>query len=231
MRNLMIVMLLFSSFYIKGQDNDNVILNNEALKMGIYAINTQYGSSTWVNNPSRSIEGSVFLFENWSNTGVFHTRDKKELTLKSININLSANIFVARFGKGLDSLFTFDSNKIGKVRIGKSSFKFVNIDGQNRIAEELLNVEDYALYKYTFLGIIEGSVNPMLSRKSDKYVKKSQLYFQNEEILTEIKLKKKSILKVVAQSEEERKSIERFYKKNKLSFKKIESLKKYLTTL
>ena len=79
--------------------------------------------------------------------------------------------------------------------------------------------------------LVEGSVNPMLSRKNDKLIHKETLYIHNQKSTKEFRLKKKFILDSFASNESEKKSIMKYYSMNKLSYKNINDLKKVLANL
>ena len=78
---------------------------------------------------------------------------------------------------------------------------------------------------------MEGSVNPMLSRKTDKLVHKQDYYVLNDEGMTQFSLKKKSILNSFTSNDAEKNSLLKYFLKNKLSFKNIEDVKVALNNI
>ena len=88
-----------------------------------------------------------------------------------------------------------------------------------------------SLLNFHSVKLVEGSVNPMLSRKTDKLVHKEVYYVLNGQGINELRLKKKSILNSFASNDNEKNSLLNYFLENKLSFKKIDDIKVALKNL
>ena len=76
--------------------------------------------------------------------------------------------------------------------------------------------------------LVEGSANPMVNRKNDKYVQKSSIFVKHGNKIENFKLNKKKVLGLFTDSEKIKK-IEDYANSNRLSFKKAEDVKKMLS--
>jgi len=85
--------------------------------------------------------------------------------------------------------------------------------------EVIYESDKVSILNFHSVKLVEGSVNPMLSRKNDKLIHKEVYYILNDKGITEFRLKKKFILASFANNEAEKKSLLKYYSQNKLSFK------------
>lgn len=226
-----VVLALFATFIFAqdGGSNQGVVNNTSEVLTRAFNVNqSSFGSTAVFVNPPRRVEGSIYMFPDWENTAIIQTNDKKRIAVGRVNFNLRRNRIVAKYSR--DSIFVFDLRTFDKMIINGQSFKKVETETDSRIFEVIFQTDKADLLMFHHLKVVEGSANPMVNRKVDKF-KHTENYFifKNEELIP-FRLKKKMILQVFGKDDAKKKSIVDYYKKNKLSFKKPEDLKKLLTS-
>ena len=211
-----------------AQQNENIINNTgSSLSRAANTNLSSFGSSTRFVNPPRKIEGSVFMFDDWSNVGIIQTKDKKRVALSNLNYNIRRNRIASKFSS--DSLFVLGLGLLDKLIINGRSFRKLDPDLDGRIFEILFETEKGDLLSFHRLKIIEGSANPMVNRRVDKFKQVQDYYLYLDGDLIPIRMRKKDILKALAQNDAEKEELINYYRKNKLSYKSKEDLKKVLT--
>jgi len=238
MKKLKIITLLFLTLSFVGHSqssNTNVSDNNALALQGITGGNNNggngvYGTAMRFVNPPRTIDGSIYLFNNWKNYPVVvKSKDNKIFTLDNVNFNLRTNRLVTKISQ--DSIFVLNMKSIETVDIQGKVFKKVDTEIGSRIFEVIYESEKVSLLNFHSVKLVEGSVNPMLSRKTDKLVHKEVYYVLNDQGINELRLKKKSILNSFASNDNEKNSLLKYFLENKLSFKKIDDVKVVLNNL
>ncbi len=238
MKKLKIITLLFLTISVVGYSQNtgtNVSDNNARALQGITGTGTGsgnggYGTAMRFVNPPRTIDGSIYLFNNWKNYPVVvKSKDNKTFTLDNINFNLRTNRLVTKISQ--DSIFVLNMKSIETVDIQGKVFKKVDTEIGSRIFEVIYESDKVSLLNFHSVKLVEGSVNPMLSRKTDKLVHKEVYYVLNGQGINELRLKKKSILNSFASNDNEKNSLLNYFLENKLSFKKIDDIKVALKNL
>jgi hypothetical protein len=238
MKKLKIITLLFLTISVVGYSQNtgtNVSDNNARALQGITGTGTGsgnggYGTAMRFVNPPRTIDGSIYLFNNWKNYPVVvKSKDNKTFTLDNINFNLRTNRLVTKISQ--DSIFVLNMKSIETVDIQGKVFKKVDTEIGSRIFEVIYESDKVSLLNFHSVKLVEGSVNPMLSRKTDKLVHKEVYYVLNGQGINELRLKKKSILNSFASNDNEKNSLLNYFLENKLSFKKIDDVKVVLNNL
>ena len=238
MKKSKIITLLFLTLSFVGysqSSSTNVSDNNALALQGITGGNNNggngvYGTAMRFVNPPRTIDGSIYLFNNWKNYPVVvKSKDNKIFTLDNVNFNLRTNRLVTKISQ--DSIFVLNMKSIETVDIQGKVFKKVDTEIGSRIFEVIYESEKVSLLNFHSVKLVEGSVNPMLSRKTDKLVHKEVYYVLNDQGINELRLKKKSILNSFASNDNEKNSLLKYFLENKLSFKKIDDVKIVLNNL
>ena len=225
---LFICVLSLFMIHSYAQDNENVINNTgAALSRAANTNLSSFGSSTRFVNPPRKIEGSVYMFDAWNNVAIIQTKDKKRVAFNNVNYNIRRNRIASK--SSLDSLFVFDLGLFDKIIIKGRTFRKLDPDLDGRIFEVLFETEKGDLLSFHYLRVLEGSANPMVNRKVDKFKQTQELYLYIDGDLIPVRLRKKEILKALAKDDAEKKELIKYYKENKLSYKSQEDLKKVLT--
>jgi len=177
-------------------------------------------------NPPRQVDGTEYLFDEWTNFAVIHTEDDQKFALRNINLNIKQNSFVSKV-EG-DSLFTFSFNNIDKVQINGRTYKNYYWNDDNRVYEIIYEGEKWSIIKGFKIVEVTGSANPMVNRTRDRLVRKSFYYIKDDKGIHSFKLKKSKILKLINDSEAKVEKIENFAKENDLSFKRENDVRKIL---
>ena len=185
-----------------------------------------FGSSMMFYNPKRQIDGKFHLFENWNNTAVIHTLSDDKFLVRRINLNLQRNSFEAKMNDS-DSIFAFTFNNIKKIVINNKVYKNYYYDDDNRVYEMLYDSDNYKLMKGFEVKLVAGSVNPLVNRPNDKYVRGEDFFIMINGTINSVKLKKKSIFKVLTGGDKLNKSkLDIFVDLNSLSLKNEDDLVK-----
>ncbi|MBT8303522.1 MAG: hypothetical protein KJP09_03555, partial [Bacteroidia bacterium] len=141
-------------------------------------------------------------------------------------INLQSQSFQSKFHQ--DSLFNFSFNNIDKFVINNKVYKNFYYKETNRIYEIIYDAPEYSLLKGHKVNLVEGSANPMLNRKTDRYVQKHGYYIKNEKEIKNFKPSKKNITKLLGLDKSGADKMAQYAKANGLSFKNVEELKRIL---
>lgn len=221
-RNFVIALCFFSATLLAQGPSANANSTANFLN-SIDNQGASIGSSSLIRNPSKSIEGSVHLFDDWSNNGVAVVSEDQKISIQKMNFNVQRNTIESRLNR--DSIFTFNVRTLEKIEINNRTFKYIYfpIKEGNRLLEVLGTSKDISIYKDYEIDIKEGNPNPMRGALKDKYIIRDQYYIQNGENFTKFKLKKKSILKVMG---DKAALVKEYAEKNKLSFKKESDISK-----
>ncbi len=233
MKTFLTFLTILSVGIVNAQNSDsdsaalnNRVVNNSGMLTKAASPQNSNGASTFFVNPARDVEGSVYLFEKWENRGVLVTIDKQRYGMKNINIDLKNQAFQSRFTK--DSVFNYNFNNIDRFIINNKVFKNFYYNEDNRIYEIIHETPEYAILKGYKINLVEGSANPMLNRKTDKYVQKYGYYVKTDSEIKKFKLSRKQVLKLINADDEDLDKIMRYAKDNNLSFKNDFQLKRIL---
>jgi len=209
--------------------NQGVINNSQTLVGAANFEQSSYGASTRFVNPPTRVEGSIYFYDKWSNYAIVETKDRKRFAVNNINLNLRRNRFISKIGQ--DSLFIFNMEKVNKIIIDGKSFKRIDSEVGGRIFELLFESDDVSILKFHKVKLIESSANPMVNRKTDRFVKKESLFAYQDGKVFDFKLRKKDVLKLITSNETEESKLIEYYTKNKLSYKSIKDLRQVLSSI
>ena len=186
-----------------------------------------YGNSMMFYNPKRYIDGTVHLFESWNNTAVIHTISDDKFLVKRVNLNLKRNSFEAKMNDS-DSIFSFTFNNIKKIVINNKIYKNFYYDDDNRVYEMLYDTDQYKFMKGFNVKLISGSANPMVNRPNDRYVRGEEFFIMINGSISDVKLKKKSIYRLLNIDKLSTSKLDMFMESNNLSLKKVDDIIKLL---
>ena len=177
-----------------------------------------YGNSMMFYNPKRYIDGTIHLFEGWNNTAVIHTISDDKFFVKRVNLNLKRNSFEAKMNDS-DSIFSFTFNSIKKIVIDNKIYKNFYYNDDNRVYEMLYDTDQYKFMKGFQVKLISGSANPMVNRPNDKYVRGEEYFIMVNGLIKPVKLKKKSIYRILDLNKLSSSKLDMFIESNSLSLK------------
>lgn len=197
MKKAIILLMILSVGLLSAQTNRTDPNGSDISNALLVSANsdTRFGASTYFFNKEKKAKGSVHLFKTWDNNAVIHSTEGRRFSLKNINLNLERNVFESLVGQ--DSLFSFNFNNIEKFVINDKEFRNYYSEGENRVFQVVYQSGDFQILKGYKVTLVKGSVNPMLNRSSDKYVKKEYYYLRQNNAIVPLKLKKKAIANLV----------------------------------
>lgn len=218
MKKILLILTVFTIYNVNAQASaGGGDLGNSGLAQNMTG-NAAYGGGFVVRNNARQIvDGTYYLFDEWRNTGVIITSDDQKFLLKNINLNLKTNAFESKIDD--ESVYIFNFNNVDKFVINNKVYKNYYWDDDSRVYQVLFDSDKFQLLKGYKVVLIEGSANPMLSRKNDRYIRKDYYFLRENGEIKRFKLKKGKILKVAAGDDSAKKrTIEEYARENKLSF-------------
>lgn len=227
MKYIFLSLTLCFTLSVFSQSNEGFVQNN-ATAMNAAAQNNMraQGSATLFVNPAREIDGTVHLFDSWNNTAVIHTKDQQKFLLKNINLNVERHTFESKISE--DSLFTFNFNNIDKFVVNNKVYRNYYWDDDNKVYQVIYDGADFQVLKGFKLEIIEGSANPMLNRKNDKFVTKEAYFIRKKGKIKPFRLSKGKVMKLFKDDEEKANELMNYVKENNLSFKKEYDIQRML---
>lgn len=168
-------------------------------------------------------EGGFFLFDTWDKVSVVKLTDKK-YTLKNVNINLLNNEIVFKVDE--KSFYKIPRKYVKYISVNNELFKFKKYKEEDKVFQMLVESEDFSFLKGHKLRITERSDIGILTDRVDRVNKVKQYFIQQGDKINRVKLKKKKIMGFIAQEHKE--TVEKYAKRNELSFKKEEDAVKIL---
>ncbi|WP_289044697.1 hypothetical protein [uncultured Olleya sp.] len=178
-----------------------------------------YTSGSWIRNfEDNSIDGSVYLFDEWNTKAIITTINDTNLSLQKLNYDIKSDSFSAKFSH--DSVYVFNNSDIKEVIL--NSKRFIKLTSKNSFYECLAVGNNFKILKDYNIILTSGVKDPITQKESNsKYTQNNKYFFLNEDELINFKLKKKSILKLLKDKKDK---IEVYVKNNKLSYNKEEDL-------
>ena len=217
-----ILFFVISFFYITVFFCQNTNGDNGPGLVGLGNMSQFNGGNIFFNKPT-DLKGDIHVFPNWKNIGIIDI-DNKMYRLANINFNIKTNNFESQVGK--DSIFILDIANVNHIHINNrkfQSFYFSNKKGDQSF-EILYDGDDFKLLKGYEVGIRYGETDPlMVKKKVDTYFTTKTYYVRRGADIQEVSLKKKNILLLF---KDKANLVGTFAKKNKISYKKDNDLKK-----
>lgn len=166
------------------------------------------------NTKDNNIKGSIFLFEEWNNRLTLLGIDKKVYNFNSnTNYNVLTDEFIVRTN---DTLYTLNDMNVDHISFKGLKFRKMNNGYFNLLTEGKLEL----LKKYSLL-VNQSPVDPISKEKigSDSYKLSSKFFYMKDKTnMLGFNLNKRSLLNLMDINK--RKTIIKFSKERKLSFKK-----------
>ena len=181
---------------------------------------TNFGTSFFYNQPSKVILGSAYLFDEWNNDGEIQTLTGERFLVRNINLNISRNAFEAKINDN-DSIFSFNFNNIKQIIINGKYYKNYFYNEDNRVYELVYSGNTFSILKGFTVKLVTGSVNPMVNRSNDKYVKKESYFIRSNDKKTieSFKMNKRSLNRLFENSSIDISRVLAFIDTTNLSYK------------
>lgn len=173
----------------------------------------------------KGILGSVMFFKK-ENKGKLYVNNGKVYTIDNINYNIKTNQFQSRMEN--DSIFIYKMEGLKRVIIDNVDFSIMYnpVERKEKIYEVIEPGVKISLVKDHIIKYQQASPNPMVNRKSSKFIKKWKYYtVDHKNRIVPFKAKKKFLLDMVDDADK-KKQLKNYLSKNKLSAKNQEDLKK-----
>jgi len=217
MKKLLFIITILSTFLGYSQSSIGGSGAQQNLGGGFGNIDA-FGYSVKSLNRIPQTDGTFYLFDKWENNCVIQTMDNQKIRIKNINLNIERHTFESQIDG--DSIFAFNFNNIDKFIINNRVYKNFYWNDDIKVYEIVFENEDFQILKGFRVLFVQASVNPMLKRGRDKYVRKEAYYLRKDNKISTFKLKKKKILKLVNGDVEKANEIENYANNNGLSFNK-----------
>mgnify|MGYP001342983290 CR=1 FL=1 len=210
MRKLLVILSAFFSVSFYGQTNFNA-----GISIGGNDVN--YGS-TFFYNTRNVVIGSVYLFDEWTNSAEIHTLSNERFLVRNINLNINRNAFEAKLNDS-DSIFSFNFNNINKIIINDKTYKNYFYNDDNKVYEIIYEAENFSIMKGFSIKIVSKGANPMLNRANDKYAKFSSYFIKMNNSIKVFKLRKKSIYNLLNNDKSIISRVDLYIRSKNLSYK------------
>ena len=204
---LLFTYLILSSFFLEAQ----TFVNYNTLN----AKNAGQLVSAYIANDNSDMTSSCYLFKNWENNATI-LFNNNEYLIKNMNYDALNGKFVSQISK--DSVFIFYN--LDKVFIvGKT---FIKINNRYYQSLDSSNPKNGFLKEY-YIKEIKPEVHVISNKvlKSGEIKLMQKYYFNLDNNLIEVKLRKKDVLEVFKLHKEE---ISNYVKNNKLSYQNEEDV-------
>lgn len=210
MKNILIIIALFSTLNILGQKGNSTLRSGQ-----IYSYNPLFsGSMNDYLGSQKNIEGSRFVLEGFENPGNIYLNGTSYTTA---NLNLDAMNKDLVLKVGLDSVLVLDKQKIDSLVLDGHTFK--KFGDRDQFYEVLYENGDVSLLKHYDCQIRKGRTNVMKgTTENDSYkMIESYLLYKNGHMTHDFELNNKNVL---ALFDGHKKEIDQFRKDNNLNLKK-----------
>jgi len=172
-------------------------------------------------NPRTRTEGSAYYFDNWDTEAVIYLKEQGRYKIEKVNINLFDNTLEALYDE--NNVVSFEMEKLLRVVINGKVFRTFTMGKELKLLELFFN-EKVSIYKYYSVSYSKSSPNPMINRKTNKYIRNEKYYLYQDGQLKKIKLTMKSFAKLFASGDLSVASIVNYINMNNLSLKKRKDL-------
>lgn len=179
-------------------------------------------------NPKARTEGSAYYYDNWDSVAMVYLKEQGRYKIENANVNLFDNTLETLYDQG--NVFTFDTANLLQIIIDKKIFRPLPIENELKLLELFYN-EGVAIYKYYYISYSKSSPNPMVNRRTNKYIRNERFYLYKEGELIKLKLTKNAFSKLFKTSNLSEDAIKDYISDNNLSLKKEDELIQVLNFL
>jgi len=211
--SLAVCILTIATTY--SQDQERLVNNPDQLLSVSNGVRNSYGSIQSIP-PVARVEGTPYLFDDWIHSARVYATNGQLYMLDNINLNLNTQAFVTKIGQ--DSLFTFQFNQIDYFEVlgRKYESKFTKTGRQ--IYEVIADYGDDRLLRAYTVKLVPSSPDPMKNRPVDKYIRRENFYYEHDDKITLMPLRKGRVLKSFDLEKPQEKELVKYVKQNDLSY-------------
>jgi len=226
MKCILFIAVFISSFSVLSQ-TDNSSINALKLETNNELEGGLIGN---IEKSTKEVSGSYHLFRGWNNHGIIHATNGKSYRLKNVNFNIKNRVF--EYKNEQDSIIGFDLNGAAII-INSRKFKsfYFKKTNDNKIFEIVYNSDLFVLLKDYSSEVKIIKPEGYRDYSKNEYIIRKAYYVLKDNKIEPFKLKKRNILSLLNNNSD---TIEKYIRKNRLSYKKEEDLKemfKYLKSL
>ena len=216
MKNFILLFLLSLIFnVVDAQNTGGVIGSTNDLSLYLNPMQLD-GLYVPLKKSGKPIDQSQYLFSQWNENCQIFFSENKVFTTKNLNYNIDSKKLESIIG--IDSIFQYNVNRIDFVKRDDKKYKFYNFNGSKQLCQELYVSKDIIFLKGYKLIFKEAFINPMtnavISEAKSVIIEK---YFckVSDKVFMSLDLKKKAILKIMANKSSQ---IEKFVSDSKLNY-------------
>lgn len=207
---LLLIALIPCCSFAQNEKSSNSANNFNTTFTGSMTSNT---TGMWVPafKKDNSIEGTPYLFKNWS--GMYSIVNTKGERFKVLNLNYNIESKNIETQISTDSLFQYKMTDIDYVMANNKRYRIIG----DEMFLELCNGANFKLLKQFSIRINEGVSNPLslADLSPRRYVLNEEYKLHKDNTLSKFKLNKSSILKLFNEKSD---AIVKFVKENNLSY-------------
>ncbi len=212
-------------FIEKNNQLTNSLISNQGFSEFLNGGTPNSNTPFTVIAKRKEIEGNEFLFKNWNSFIILKNELGKETVLNNANFNTKVGTFALATK---ESIYLLDVVRYKKIIFNDKIFlnTYNPINKSRRYLETIYDSNKFKFLKDHTLVIKETENAGGYIKGKIKYINKPKYYYSADNAFKEINLKKTDILKLFEGKSDQ---ILSFSKKEKLSFKKEDDLKKIFT--
>ncbi|MDC7998312.1 hypothetical protein [Gilvibacter sediminis] len=176
-------------------------------------------------NPKTRTEGSAYYYENWDSEAIIYLKEQGRYKVENANINLYDNTLETLYND--NNVFTFNTDELLQFAIDGKIFRPLVQDGELKLFELFFN-KGITVYKHYSISYTKSSPNPMINRRTNKYMRSERFYVDINGSLEKLKLTNRAFSKLFATDALSADDIKAFIESKDLSLKEENQLKEIL---
>ena len=223
--SISLILLLSLTVFAQEDEQDSNPLQTTRQSFGDYrGLNMTVGFV----NPKTRTEGSAYYYDDWNSEAIIYLKEQGRYKVENVNINLFDNTLETLYND--NNVFTFDTNSLLQIVIEGKIFRPLLEDGELKLFELFYN-NGITVYKHYYISYTKSSPNPMINRRTYKYIRNERFYVEKDGIMIRIKLSNRSFSKLFESETHTAEVILDFIEENNISLKDENQLKMVLEFL
>ncbi len=213
MKTILSIFLLFVTLQSVAQDDEDYTDSFKTTRGG-FGNQSGFNMGPEFINAKIRTDGSAYYFEDWDAEAMIYLKEQGRYKIEAANINLLDNAFEALYDE--NKVYTFDTKNILQIIIKDKIFRTISFEGEPTLLELFFN-EKVTVYKHYSINYSKSSPNPMVNRKTNKFIRNERYYIEENGRLNKIKLTKRGFAKQFATKDRDRDAIETYIEVNNIS--------------